>query len=705
MPCASGVEHNGIEARPKSALRMRHPTGHVATIPLQQPLFRGERRLRIALVGLPNSGKSTLFAAVASTSTQHGALAGTQRDYNECAVQIGLDEARLIDLPSIGSPHAFEPEDRAALKYLLWGDQRPPVSLHEADGPPAPFAPPDVIVQVLDATSLEHQLELTLKLANFGRPLVIALNKMDEASERGLYVNAGALSQQLGVPVVSTVAIRGHGIADLFRAAAQAVRERARPHAPPPSAHINAALEPLAALLKAPDIQRAFRVPTPLLVSQVAEGDPYFLDELQQHFPGVLPEVRRLLASADQALPRPLSDELHADRHHRAATLFEAATRLGAPREDRGWRYWLDELFLSPHWGFVGSVAVFSAVLFVVFYVSQWIDSQTSARLAEWAAQWQPQSTTGVVGRAVADGLIGLVGIVVPYMIPLVLLLVALEEVGVMSRIAFAVDRMFHRIGLHGGVAVPFLLGLGCNVPAISAIRNTTTGRERVVASLLVTFVPCSARSAIILALAGKYLGAFGVFAIFALTMVVIAVLGNVLPRRFPRGGPGQVQEIPPYRLPRLLPMLQETWERTRDILTIVTPLLVGGSVVLALLAHVGADRTINALLAPITSWWLGLPLVLGVPILFGVLRKELSLLMIYQALGTFEVSQYLDTVQITTFLLFLTFYVPCISTFAVMLKAIGRREALFSVSLSVGVALLVAGIARFALEGVRLAL
>jgi ferrous iron transport protein B len=415
--------------------------------------------------------------------------------------------------------------------------------------------------------------------------------------------------------------------------------------------------------------------------------------------------VRRLLASADQALPRPLSDELHADRHHRAATLFEAATRLGAPREDRGWRYWLDELFLSPHWGFVGSVAVFAAVLFVVFYVSQWIDSQTSARLAEWAAQWQPQSTTGVVGRAVADGLIGLVGIVVPYMIPLVLLLVALEEVGVMSRIAFAVDRMFHRIGLHGGVAVPFLLGLGCNVPAISAIRNTTTGRERVVASLLVTFVPCSARSAIILALAGKYLGGLGVLAIFALTMVVIAVLGNVLPRRFPRGGPGQVQEIPPYRLPRLLPMLQETWERTRDILTIVTPLLVGGSVVLALLAHVGADRTINALLAPITSWWLGLPLVLGVPILFGVLRKELSLLMIYQALGTFEVSQYLDTVQITTFLLFLTFYVPCISTFAVMLKAIGRREALFSVSLSVGVALLVAGIARFALEGARLVL
>jgi len=100
-------------------------------------------------------------------------------------------------------------------------------------------------------------------------------------------------------------------------------------------------------------------------------------------------------------------------------------------------------------------------------------------------------------------------------MIPLVLLLVALEEAGVMQRIAFVVDRGFHQIGLHGGVAVPFLTGLGCNVPAISAAAKVTTGKERVIASVLITFVPCSARSAIILALAGKYLGGTGVFAIF----------------------------------------------------------------------------------------------------------------------------------------------------------------------------------------------
>jgi len=288
-------------------------------------------------------------------------------------------------------------------------------------------------------------------------------------------------------------------------------------------------------------------------------------------------------------------------------------------------------------------------------------------------------------------------------MLPLVLLLVALEETGVMQRIAFVVDRGFHHIGLHGGVAVPFLTGLGCNVPAISAAAKVASGRERVIASVLITFVPCSARSAIILALAGKYLGGSGVFAIFALTIVVVALMGRLLARNRQEFGPGQVQEIPPYALPHWRSMLAETWARTEDILTIVTPLLVGGSVVLALLHHVGADTAINALFTPVTSWWLGLPAVLGVPILFGILRKELSLLMIYQALGTFEVGTRLDWVQITTFLLFLTFYIPCISTFAVMLKTIGRKEALVSVSLSVGVALLISGVVRALLEGVRL--
>jgi len=217
----------------------------------------------------------------------------------------------------------------------------------------------------------------------------------------------------------------------------------------------------------------------------------------------------------------------------------------------------------------------------------------------EWAQQWQPESTFGVIARAVIDGLIGLIGIAIPYMLPLVLLLVALEESGIMHRVAFVVDRAFHSIGLHGSVAASFLVGLGCNVPAISLVAATTQGKDRLVATLLLAFVPCSARSAIILAMGGKYLGAAGVFAIFALTFAVLALLGRLLARRYRALAVGLIQEIPPYALPKWRGLLAKTWERTSDIVTIVTPLLVAGSVVLALLTHFAADGWINLLLVP----------------------------------------------------------------------------------------------------------
>jgi ferrous iron transport protein B len=678
-----------------------HSGPAVVSVPLHTPLRRGARSLRIAMISVPGGGRRTLFRAVQATSVASAALAGSRRAYAECAVQVGLDEARLIALPSLRSLVDLDDENRATLKYLLWGDSPAPVARHDPEGAPAPFAPPDVILQVVDATALERHLELTLELLALSRPLVIALNKIDEARDRGLYLSPRALSRRLGVAVVPTSAARGYGIPQLFRAALEAVRAGREPAARV-AEHLRAPLAALADIARAPEVQAAFRVPPEFLAVQLAQRDRYFLDEMRQHVPQRVAEIERIGRAAASTLPRPLHEELHAERHHRAASIAEDALRPERPEGTKGWRYWLDELLLSPRWSLVGSMAVFAGVLFIVFDVSAWLDSVTAARLAAWVATWEPQATWEVVGRAVADGLVGLVGIVVPYMIPLVLLLVALEHSGVMARIAFAVDRGFHRIGLHGSVAVPFLLGLGCNVPAISSVARSTRGRERVAAALLVAFVPCSARSALVLALAGKYLGGLAVFGVFALAMLVIALLGRLLKQRAPVAEPGVVLDIPPYSAPRLRALLRETWLRTQDIVTIVLPLLVAGSIVLALLGHFGADDYVNAALRPLTAGWLGLPAVLGVPILFGVLRKELSLLMLYQALGSFDVGQYLDPIQLLTLLVFLTFYVPCISTFAVMLKSLGRRVAFQSLLLSVGVALAVSGLVRFALLGAQ---
>ena len=660
----------------------------VARVPLPRTLLRGARRPQIALVGLPRTGKSTIFQAASSTSVEAGALAGSALSFSTCQVNIGLEQAALVDLPPLKTFHDLEDADRLLLTALLDGA--------------AGFKAPDLLIQVVDATALEPNLAFAQELCQLGKPLVIALNRLDEAREKGIYINVAALSEALGVPVVPTVAHMGKGIGSLFETALELLRARRCPLSQSPGPHLRKALAPLNAILDQPAVEAAFRVPRSLLLTQIARGETWFAAEMARRFPALVPAVEAARDEAARQLPRPLAEEIFADRHYRAAALHERVTRLGHAAEKAGWKRALDRLFLHPRWGLLGTLAVFALVLFMVFEVSTSLDALTAAPLAAWVGQWAPDTTAGVVGRAVADGLVGLVGIVVPYMLPLVLLLVSLEESGIMHRVAFVVDRGFHRIGLHGGVAVPFLLGLGCNVPALSAVAGSSSGRERIVASLLITFVPCSARSAIVLAIGGKYLGWAGVLGIFLLTMLIIAVAGKLLTRRYVQASPGMIQAIPPYAMPQWRRLLTITWERTSDILTIVTPLLVLGSVVLALLTHFGADDIINTLLLPVTHWWLGLQVVLGVPILFGVLRKELSLLMVYQALGTQDIAPLLDWVQIATFLVFLTFYVPCVSTFAVMLKTIGRRDALFSLGLSVAVALGVAALCRIVLQAVN---
>jgi len=669
------------------------------TFPLAGPLLRGTRRPRVAIVGQTNTGKSSIFRAASSTAVRHERLAGIGPAYDECQVEIGLDQISLVSLPAIDTFHQLQGDVPVVLKYLLWGDRWPAIARHEAHQPEKAFAAPDVLLLVMDATALERDLELALELAQIGRPLVIALNRMDEARDKRMFINVRALSAKLGAPVVPTVAHMGIGLADLFSTVVRAAREACSPQPQAPSPHIAAQLPAIAAIVATAEVATAFGVPPMLLTMQLAENDDYFFDELRCHFPAQFAALLQARDAASAALPRPLDDEIHADRHHRAALLYEAVTRPGGEHAAPRWQRWADELFLHPRWGFVGSLTIFALVLFFVFEVSAFLDGLTVARLIEWAEPWQPTDVGGVVARAVLDGVIGLAGIVIPYMIPLVLLLVFLEETGIMHRVAFVVDRGFHRLGLHGGVALPFLMGLGCNVPALAATAAVTHGRDRTVAALLITFLPCSARSAILLALGGKYLGGFGVFALFMLVPIVVSLIGKLLKRRYPETTPGMIQEIPPYAVPTLRAVLANTWERSRDIVTVVLPLLVAGSVVLALLAHFGADDWINLALTPITVWWLGLPVALGVPILFGVLRKELSLLMVFQALGTQELGGVLTMTQIATFLAFLTFYVPCVSTFAMMLKLLGRREAYFSIALSVGAALAVAMAVRLPLE------
>ncbi|MDQ6991933.1 MAG: ferrous iron transport protein B [Mariprofundus sp.] len=670
----------------------------------QRP-FRGERRLRVALVGQPMSGKSEIFKVVSSAFVERGNFSGTAISYDQCGVRVGVDEIDLIDLPSFFSLRHLQGDNLEGLKYLLWGDSRPLISAHESDLPPAPFSSPDVIVHVVDATVLGRSLELSLELATLGKPVVLAVNMIDQAKSKGIDIDCGLLSERLGIPVVPTSALEGVGIAELFDKILETARDHLLPipHALPK--HISRWKNEAHALLVDNNVYESFDLSPAFLLAQLLEGDEYFSSELKEHFPDVASKFAALQKQADAVLPRDLAAEIDVDRHHRGMSISERVTGFGEYRTTRSWGELFDNILLHPHWGILTSSVMFAAILYVVFEFSGLLDSVSSAPLMAWLGTWQADSMLETIVRAVVEGLVGLVGIVVPYMIPLVLLMVFLELSGLMSRIAFVVDRLFHHIGLSGNVAVPFLLGLGCNVPAISSLASIKNKRDQVVATLMATFIPCSARSAIILALGGMYLGGLGVFAIFMVNILIIAVLSRLLTWSFPDPTPGQVMSMPVYQMPKFSELMYQSWRRIEDVLTIVTPLLVGGTVILALMQMADVDAMINSALAPITFWWLGLPAVLGVPLLFGILRKELSLAMMFQALGVVGIAgvqESMDWVQVLTFIVFVTFYVPCVSTMAIQIKVIGVKMATYSVLLSTGVALIVAMVIRLLAEGGR---
>ena len=248
----------------------------------------------MALIGRYGVGKSTIFEAASSPVARHERLAGVGGAYQECVVDVGLDQIALVDLPSIDSLHYLSEHDQVVLMYLLWGDQWPLVAAHEVKNENADFPAPDVLVQVVDATTLEKDLELCLELSLFGRPLVIALNRVDEARRKGLFINVQALSERLGVPVIPTIAHMGKGISTLFAAVLDVARENTCPLPQAPTRHIAESLAPLKAVISRPDIEEVFQVPRALLLAQLAENDDYFLSAL-------IPTFRR----SHPKLPRP----------------------------------------------------------------------------------------------------------------------------------------------------------------------------------------------------------------------------------------------------------------------------------------------------------------------------------------------------------------------------------------------------------------
>jgi ferrous iron transport protein B len=557
------------------------------------------------LIGQPNCGKSTLFNQVAGYKAETGNFTGTTVNYTESKVRVGGEVVEIVDLPGAYSLEAASPAEREAASYLRSNEV-------------------DVIINVVDASRLSLGIELTLELLPLNKPVIVALNMMDEAARVGLQIDGPGLQAELGSLVLPLVASKGRGVKGVF--------------------------------LKALEIGRE---------NDSTKGAKYM------H-----------LGTSTK-------------RHEQARFLAEQFVKQGERRVSRRDR--LDDVLLHPVWGYAFLLFVLFLFFQAVYGVGQLIEPPLLAFFEVLTQDaLTPFGSQGLLAEiilGVMQGIAAGVAIVLPYLLPFLFGLGVLEDIGYLPRVAFLMDALMHRIGLHGKAIVPFILGYGCNVPAVMSTRSLEEPRDRYLAAALATLVPCAARLAVVFGLVAFYLGPLAAFVLYLFNLLVIAVTGRILSGLMPEDTPGLILEMPTYRIPTLKNVTGKAWFRVREFVIEAWPLLIVGSAILAALNYFNAAVAFNWLVRPLT-WSLGLPSKVGVPLIFGILRKELSLVMLSQALGTVDFDTALSIPQMVTYATFVMFYLPCLATLAVLKRELGMRAMLAIAALTVVVAQVAAWIA-----------
>lgn len=637
--------------------------------------------IRVALIGQPNCGKSALFNSVAGYKAMVSNFPGTTIEYLSSQILLNGDRFDLIDLPGIYSLSSPESEELVSRRYLL----------HER---------PDVIINIMDASVISRSLELTLELLDLQIPMVVCLNMMDEAQKKGIQIDVGHLSQDLGVPVIPTIAIRGSGVTELFKTALDAARSKSHGNILYFSQDVENVVSEIGSLIHEALVKNTGS-PRRFLSLKFLEQDKEFEDQIFKAAPGLMTALKKLRQGISDCHGRPADMVILSERHALAMNLFEHVARV-RPRNKRSVRVQVDKYIMHPVLGYVLLAGILFGLFALVFGLGKELEAPLLAQFEKWALYLnqhvEKESLFSFIMNGLIQGFTGGIGIVLPYLIPFLIGLSLLEDIGYLPRAAFLMDAIMHRIGLHGKSVIPFVLSYGCNVPAIMAIHNLEKPRDRYITAILATLIPCAARTTIIFAVIGFYLGPIYALSLYLFNILVIAAAGKILSILMPEPSPGLVLEIPSYRLPTLPALCKKTWFRLREFIVIAWPLLIAGSLILSLLEYFKLSGLINGLLAPLVSSVLGLPEAVGITLIFGILRKELTLIMLVQALGTSDFSVVMTNAQMLIFTIFSLFYIPCLATLGMLRSVTGNRGMLFTLIFTTGLAILLALVFRVVL-------
>ncbi|GAB6138846.1 ferrous iron transport protein B [Halanaerobaculum tunisiense] len=575
---------------------------------------------KIVLAGNPNVGKSIFFNSFTGAYVDVSNYPGTTLDLSS-----GMyGEDVVIDTPGVYGVSSFNDEERVARDVI---------------------ASADVVVNVVDAVHLERDLFLTQQIIDMGIPIVVALNMMDEAKAQGLEIDIDALSAELGVPVIPTIAPQGEGLAEVKEAVKQA--------------QVGVSGLELQSELAATQEKVTNQAEAVL----VLEGDPH-------------------VAEKNGVEPLDYQEDIYKTRRKRVNKVTDQI--VSQQEEGANFKTKLGRWMVNPWTGIPMLLAVlYGLYKFIGVFIAQTIVDFTEGVV--FAETYEP-FIKGIVGNILPQSsfisqlLVGdfgvltmavtyTFGLLLPLVIGFYLFLAILEDSGYLPRIAALVDRLLTALGMNGRAIIPMLLGFGCVTMATITTRLLGSKRERTIAVFLLGLaIPCSAQLGVIAGL----IAPLGVkyFIIYVTTIVAVYVLaGTFLNRVMPGDSTDLLIDLPPLRMPKLSNVVQKTYIKSKSFIKEAGPIFVLGSVIITIMQYFGILTAIQNAVAPITVGWLELPKEAATAFIMGIVRRD------FGAAGLSSLS--MTAAQTTISLITITLFVPCSAAMMIIIKERGWKESL----------------------------
>jgi ferrous iron transport protein B len=639
------------------------------------------KQLRMALAGNANVGKSVIFNQLTGLNQIVGNWPGKTVERAEGTLHFKGHTIRIIDLPGIYSLSTFSMEEIVSRDYIA-------------------VEKPDIIINVVDASTLERNLYFTLQLLELEAPIIIDLNQVDFAAKKGLRIDVEKLSKTLGVPVNPTVAITGSGINELLSTviAVMSGKRKLKPLKVKYGKEIEKRVQAIEKLVSAKLPQLCTVYPARWISIKLLERDTDVAGKLKNYESGkeVLDYAEKLACELEtihgEQSPVIIASEKYgfATKIARAVTIIEAPPKISLEQK-------LDALTTHKILGYPILAAVLASMFALIFaggsiisggldYVFGIFTTYTENILSSLL----PEIAVSLIVNGILSGIVAGITIALPYIVPFYILLALLEDSGYLPRAAFLMDNLMHKIGLHGKAFIPLILGYGCSVPACIGCRIMETERERFLSAFVVVLIPCAARTVVILGLVGRFVGLQAALALYVFDLILVFILGRIAFKVLPGEPVGLIMEMPSYKKPSLRNITLKTWSRTKDFVYIAFPIIIAGSLVIEALALSGFINYIVEAATPLVGGWLGLPPKAGIPLIFGILRKELTLILLSELIPL----RTLSDIQMIVFALVTMIYIPCLATIAACIREFGWKKALAITVVDIALALFLGGIA-----------